>query len=76
MQKWRITWDETCYDHWREMCDADNFTFIMDDMYGFGDELSTPLTDAMYASTFGEESWTQQSGEIAPVIESILAEYK
>ncbi len=76
MQKWRITWDAQCYDLWREMCDADNFTFIMDDMYGFGDELSTPLTDAMYNSTFGEESWTQQSAEISPVIESILAEYK
>ncbi len=76
MQKWRITWDATCYDLWREMCDAENFTFIIDDMYGFGDELSTPITDAMYNSTFGEDSWTQLSGEIAPVVEGVLAEYK
>ena len=76
MQKWRITWDATCYDLWREMCDADNFTFIMDDMYGFGDELSTPITDAMYNSTFGEESWSQLSAEIAPTVDGILNEYK
>ena len=75
MQKWRITWDADCYDLWREMCDADNFTFIMDDMYGFGDELSTPITDAMYNSTFGEESWTQLSAEIAPTVDGTLKEY-
>ena len=78
MQKWQITWDETCYDHWREMCDASDdskFTFVIDDMYGFSDELSTPVTDALYASTFGTESWTQKSAEIAPVVEGVLAEY-
>jgi len=77
-QRWRITWDETCYDHWKEMCDASEnskFTFVIDDMYGFSDELSTPVTDALYASTFGVDSWTQKSGEIAPVVEGILAEY-
>ena len=75
MQKWRITWDADCYDLWREMCDADNFTFIMDDMYGFGDELSTPITDAMYNSTFGEDSWSQLSAEIAPTVDGTLKEY-
>ncbi|MGN0688257.1 MAG: ABC transporter substrate-binding protein [Oscillospiraceae bacterium] len=77
-QKWQITWDETCYDHWKEMCDSsDNskFIFVLDDMYGFGDELSVPLTDALYNSTFGVESWSQLSAEIAPVIDGVLAEY-
>ncbi|MBQ8171399.1 MAG: extracellular solute-binding protein [Oscillospiraceae bacterium] len=76
MQKWQITWDAQVYDHWREMCDSSKFTFIIDDMYGFGDELSTPLTDAMYNSTFGEDSWTQLSEEISPVIQAIIDEYK
>lgn len=78
MQKWQITWDEQVYDHWKEMCDASedsNFTFVIDDMYGFSDELSTPVTDALYSSTFGTDSWTQKSAEIAPVVEGIIAEY-
>lgn len=76
MQKWVITWDENCYDLWRDMCNAENFAFIIDDMYGFGDGLSVPITDAMYDCTFGEGSWSQQSVEIAPVIEDILKEYE
>ena len=75
IEKWQITWDETCYDLWRDMCDADNFTFIIDDMYGFGDELSVPITDAIYNSTFVDGSWTQLSAEIAPVVSAVLAEY-
>ncbi len=74
-EKWQITWDETSYDLWRDMCSAENFTFIIDDMYGFGDELSVPITDAIYNSTFVDGSWTQSSSEIAPVVEAVLAEY-
>lgn len=78
MQKWVITWDETCYDLWRDMCDASansNFTFIIEDMYGFGDDLSTPITDGIYNSTFVDSSWTQTREEIMPQVEAILAEY-
>ena len=78
MQKWVITWDETCYDLWRDMCDASadsNFTFIIDDMYGFGDEFSVPITDGIYNSTFVDSSWTQTREEIMPVVEGILNEY-
>lgn len=78
MQKWVITWDETCYDLWRDMCDASadsNFTFIIEDMYGFGDDLSVPITDGIYNSTFVDSSWTQTREEIMPQIEATLAEY-
>ncbi len=78
MQKWTITWDETCYDLWRDMCDASadsNFTFIIEDMYGFGDDFTKPITDGIYASTFGDDSWTQTREEIMPQVEAILAEY-
>lgn len=78
MQKWVITWDETCYDLWRDMCDASadsNFTFIIEDMYGFGDDLTTPITDGIYNSTFVDSSWTQTREEIMPQVEAILAEY-
>ncbi len=77
-RRWAITWDETCYDHWKEMCatGADsNFTFVMDDMYGFSDELTTPVTDALYASTFGVDSWSQKSEEITPVVDGVLSEF-
>lgn len=75
MQKWAITWDAQVYDMWREMCDPTKFTFIIEDLYGFGTEFQTTITTAVYNSTFGEESWTQQVGEIAPVVQGILDEY-
>ena len=78
MQKWVITWDENCYDLWRDMCDASadsSFTFIIEDMYGFGDDLSVPITDGIYNSTFVDSSWTQTREEITPQVEAILAEY-
>jgi len=74
-QKWRITWDPTCYDLWKDMIDANKFDMVFEDMYGFSDELSTPVTDALYASTFGIESWTQQSVKIEPLVEAMIAEY-
>ncbi len=75
MQKWVITWDEDVYDLWREMQDSSKFTFVSEGMYGFGTELQPALCTALYDSTMGEESWTQQRETISPVIEGILAEY-
>ena len=75
MQKWKITWDADVYDLWREMCDDTNFAFVIEDMYGFSDDMKTTICTATYNSTFGEESWSQQVGEIAPVVQGILDEY-
>lgn len=74
-QKWVINWDPVVYDLWREMCDPTKFTFVIEDLYGFSTEMETTVCDALYSSTFGEESWTQKVGEIAPIVDGILAEY-
>ncbi len=74
-QKWVITWDADVYDLWREMCDDEKFTFVIEDMYGFSAEMQTTICKPLYDSTFGVESWTQKVGEIAPVVDGILAEF-
>ena len=57
------------------MCDDEKFTFVIEDMYGFSAEMQTTICTPLYDSTFGEESWTQKVGEIAPVVDGILAEF-
>ena len=76
MQKWEIIWDEQVYDLWREVCTSDDFVFVQDDLYGFGQDVKTNVCSSVYNSTFGGESWSQLSQEATPVIEAILDEYR
>ncbi len=75
MQKWRITWDEEVYDLWREMCDPEKFSFVIEDLYGFGSDMQKAICQTEIDCTFGEDSWAQKSNEVAPVVQAIIDEY-
>ena len=75
MQRWVIVWDEQVYDFWMDMLDDTKYTFVIEDMYGFSDDFSTPICKGIYGSTFEEQSWTQTREEIMPTIEGLLQEY-
>ncbi len=74
-QKWQITWDEQVYDLWREMCDPNEFAFVIEDLYGFGSDMQKSICQTVIDCTFGEESWAQKVNEISPVVEGIIKEY-
>lgn len=79
MRKWVVTWSETYYDLWMDMCDASedsNFTLVLDGMYGFDSaSVTVPLTKAIHACTFGPDSWAQTLESLKPEIDAQLAEY-
>ena len=75
MQKWRITWDETLYDLWVEMRDPEVFDFVTEDLYGFGNVMQGYIGQSIIDCTFGEESWTQRSAEVMPMVQALVDEY-
>ncbi|MBP1544097.1 MAG: extracellular solute-binding protein [Oscillospiraceae bacterium] len=75
MQKWQMTWDPTLYDLWREMCDPDKFSFVIEDLYGFGSEMQKLICQTEIDCSFGEESWTQKVNEVAPLVQGLIDEY-
>ncbi len=76
IQKWQMTWDEQVYDLWRECVDSDKFEYVTDYIFGFDQEVKVNICTAMYDTTFGDESWTQRSEEIYPLVETVLNEYR
>ncbi|MGN0688042.1 MAG: ABC transporter substrate-binding protein, partial [Oscillospiraceae bacterium] len=75
-RRWQITWDPEVYDLWRECVDSDAFDYVGERMFGFDEELKTSICTSMYDSTFNDESWTQKSEEIMPIVESVLDKYR
>ena len=75
MQKWRMTWDEELYDLWVEMRDPEVFDFVFEDLYGFGSEMQGYIGQSIIDCTFGEESWTQRSTEVMPMVQALVDEY-
>lgn len=75
MQKWRITWDEELYDLWVEMRDPEVFSFVFEDLYGFGSEMQKYIGQSIIDCTFGEESWSQRSAEVMPMVQALVDEY-
>lgn len=75
MQKWRITWDEVLYDLWVEMRDPEVFDFVFEDLYGFGSTMQGYIGQSIIDCTFGEESWTQRSEEVMPMVQALVDEY-
>lgn len=76
MQKWRITWDPDMYDLWVEMKDPENFEFVIEDLFGFGNEMKSYICQTTIDCTFAEESWTQKVNEVAPLVEALIDEYQ
>lgn len=76
MQKWRITWDEDLYDLWVEMKNPEKFSFVIEDLFGFGSEMKKHICQTQIDCSFAEESWTQKVNEVAPLVEAIIDEYK
>ena len=76
MQKWRITWDPTLYDLWTEMKDPEKFSFVIEDLFGFGAEMKSYICQTTIDCTFAEESWSQKVNEVAPMVEALIEEYE
>lgn len=76
MQKWGLVWDERVYDVWQDMMDTTKFSFVFDDCYGFNDSLTTLADTILDQPLFDGASWTQLSGENAPLIDSVLDEFR
>ena len=75
MQKWRITWDEELYDLWVEMRDPEVFSFVFEELYGFGSEMQKYIGQSIIDCTFGEESWAQRSAEVMPMVQALVDQY-
>ena len=75
MEKWQIIWDEDVYDLWVEMRDPDKFDFVFEDLYGFGTEMQAYIGQSIIDCTFGDESWTQRSAEVMPMVQTLVDEY-
>lgn len=74
MQKWQMKWDPEVYDLWREMCDPNNFEFVIEDLYGFGFDMQSYIGQSIIDCTFGSESWTQVKEEISPLVQAKVDE--
>ncbi len=75
-QKWALVWDERVYDVWQDMMDTSKFDFVFDDCYGFSSDLTTLADTLLDTPMFEGASWSQISAENAPLIESIIEEYR
>ncbi len=75
-QKWALVWDERVYDVWQDMMDTSKFSFVFDDCYGFSSDLTTLSDTLLNTPLFEGASWSQISAENAPLIESIIDEYR
>ena len=75
-QKWEIIWDEQVYDLWQEMLKSDKFSYLIDDLNGFGEEVSAGVCKTIFDSTFGGESFAQLSQINMPIIDTALDEYR
>ncbi len=75
MEKWQIIWDEDVYDLWVEMRDPEVFDFVFEDLYGFGSDMQSYIGQSIIDCTFGEESWTQRSAEVMPMVQALVDEY-
>lgn len=75
-QKWALVWDERVYDVWQDMMDTSKFNFVFDDCYGFSSDLTTLADTLLNTPLFEGASWSQISAENAPLIESIIDEYR
>lgn len=76
MRKWQLVWDERVYDLWMELKDPSKFNFVFEDCNGFESELITAKDKLFGGPLFDGESWTQLSEEYAPVIETMIDEYR
>ena len=74
-EKWQIKWGEQEYDLWREMCDPSKFTFVMENAWGFSSDFESQYIDVLNSVTLDGESWTKQSEEFSPIVDTIIAEY-
>lgn len=75
MEKWQIIWDEKIYDLWVEMRDPEVFDFVVEDLYGFGSEMQAYIGQSIIDCTFGDESWTQRSAEVMPMVQALVDDY-
>lgn len=75
-QKWQITWGETEYDMWREMCDPTKFNFVTEDAFGFNSDFWNQYATVLVGVAFDGESWSQKSGEFAPIVEATIDEFR
>ncbi len=75
-EKWQMIWDEQLYDLWQDMCDGSKFSLVTEDAFGFSSDFWAIYADILNATAFDGDSWTQRSGEVAPVIEAALDEYR
>lgn len=74
-EKWQIKWGQQEYDLWREMCDPSKFTFVMENAWGFSSDFESQYIDVLNSVTLDGESWTKQSEEFSPIVDTIIAEY-
>jgi len=75
-QKWALVWDERVYDVWQDMMDPTKFNFVFDGCYGFSDDMTTLADSVLNQPLFEGVSWSQVSGENAPLIDGYLEEYR
>jgi multiple sugar transport system substrate-binding protein len=75
-QKWQITWGETEYDMWREMCDPNVFTFVTEDAFGFNSDFWDQYAEVLTSVAFDGESWAQKSSEFSPIVEATVDEFR
>ena len=75
-QKWQITWGETEYDMWREMCDPEKFNFVTEDAFGFNADFWTQYAEVIVAVAFDGGSWSQLSAEFSPIVEATVDEFR
>jgi multiple sugar transport system substrate-binding protein len=75
-EKWQITWGETEYDMWREMCDPNVFTFVTEDAFGFNSDFWDQYAEVLTSVAFDGESWAQKSSEFAPIVEATVDEFR
>lgn len=75
-EKWQITWGETEYDMWREMCDPTKFAFVTEDALGFNTDFWNQYAEVLVGVAFDGESWSQRSSEFAPIVEATVNDYR
>ena len=56
--------------------DPEKFSFVIEDLFGFGAEMKSYICQTTIDCTFAEESWSQKVNEVAPMVEALIEEYE
>ena len=74
-QRWQITWGEKEYNMLQDLRDPSKFTFVYEDVYGFGSDLTLTIGDVVYNAMYDGASWSNNSANLSQVVDTYADYY-